>query len=247
VNDTVCLNPPAGAIAIVYFAVPPGETVAVDEPEEAMEKSSPLPVSVITWGLLPALSTTVGVPFRVPPAVGSKNTPIEQLAPGASELPHVLRAAKSEGPTATLVIVMVVIVKLVSWAFCGRPEVPTNWLGKLSVGGDNVALLEVPVPVTGTASGAVFRRTFAAAFRVPVWLGEKLKFTVQLLLAARAAQLLLPTEKSPALAPVMLMLDRSKVSFPVFNRLKLPGTTDPTCTRPQFRVLGNAVSAGKFP
>jgi len=25
VNDTVCLNPPAGAIASVYFAVPPGE------------------------------------------------------------------------------------------------------------------------------------------------------------------------------------------------------------------------------
>jgi hypothetical protein len=39
VNDTVCLNPPAGATARVNFALPPGETVAVDEPEEVIEKS----------------------------------------------------------------------------------------------------------------------------------------------------------------------------------------------------------------
>ena len=70
------------------------------------EKSCPTPVSETVCGLLLALSVTVSIPFRVPPVVGSKKTPMEQLAPGPRELPQVLRGAKSEVLVVTLVIVI---------------------------------------------------------------------------------------------------------------------------------------------
>jgi hypothetical protein len=79
-----------------------------------MEKSCPTPVSEAVCGLSLALSVTVRVPFRVPLVVGSKKTPMEQLAPGARELPQVLSGAKSAGVAVTLVIVRVALPLLVS-------------------------------------------------------------------------------------------------------------------------------------
>jgi hypothetical protein len=54
------------------------------------EKSCAIPLSDTLWGLPVALSVTVRAPDLVPLAVGSKKTPIEQLAPIATLFPHEL-------------------------------------------------------------------------------------------------------------------------------------------------------------
>jgi hypothetical protein len=79
-------------------------TVTLDGEVVAMEKSCPTPESVTVCGLFAALSVIVSVPVLAPPALGAKERPMEQLAPGATLLPHVLSTLKSEGLAVTLVI-----------------------------------------------------------------------------------------------------------------------------------------------
>lgn len=105
--------------------MPPGDTEAEEEPEGATEKSCPIPVSEAVWGLPIALSVTVRTPPLEPLVVGSKKTPMEQLAPGATLFPQVLKGAKSLGLAVTLEMVSVVLLVFVRVTFCGSPEVPT--------------------------------------------------------------------------------------------------------------------------
>ena len=69
-------------------AVCPAVTVAlVDEPEAGAKlKSWPIPARETVCGLPGALSVTVSAPVMFPLAVGSKNTPIEQLELGGTPL-----------------------------------------------------------------------------------------------------------------------------------------------------------------
>lgn len=122
-----------------------------DEPDGSTEKSCPVPLSVTVCRLPLALSITVKVPVLVPLAVGSKKTPIEQLAPTGTLLPHALSTPKSAGLVVTLVIASASVPELVSVTVWGRPEVPTYWLGKVTLGGDKVTTgAPTPVPVKGT-------------------------------------------------------------------------------------------------
>ena len=57
----------------------------------------PVPVRLTVCGLPVALSVRVTAAVRVPLATGLKVTLIVQLAPAATELPHVLVWAKSAG------------------------------------------------------------------------------------------------------------------------------------------------------
>ena len=76
----------------------------------------PVPLSATVWGLPAALSVIFTDAVRVPVAEGLKVTLAVQLAPGASELPHVLVRTKSAalGPvTMTLAIFKVALPLLV--------------------------------------------------------------------------------------------------------------------------------------
>jgi hypothetical protein len=99
-------------------------TVALEE-DEVMEKSCPVPLSVTVCGLPVALSVIVNVPVRWPAAVGSKKTPMAQLAPGARVLPQALSEPKSAGLVATLLMVNGVAALFVTVTLCGSPLVPT--------------------------------------------------------------------------------------------------------------------------
>jgi hypothetical protein len=93
-NVTLWLNPPPGATATVYFPACPGATAAVDEEDRATEKSCPVPERGTVCGLLLALSVTLKTPFLVPLVVGSKDTPIEQVAPGTTLFPQELSSSR---------------------------------------------------------------------------------------------------------------------------------------------------------
>ena len=69
---------------------------------------------------------TVIVPVRVAEVVGSKKTPTEQLAPGATLLPQALSELKSEGFVVIEEIVTGLKPLFVMVTDCGSPEVPTN-------------------------------------------------------------------------------------------------------------------------
>jgi hypothetical protein len=83
------------------------------------------PLSVTACGLPTPLSVRVNVPVLAPAVVGSKNTPIAQLAPGPTLLPQALMDPKSEGLLATLVIVNDAVPLFVTVTLCGSPELPT--------------------------------------------------------------------------------------------------------------------------
>ena len=83
-----------------------------------------VPVRLMVWGLLGALSVIVTVPVRVPAAVGLKVTLMVQLPPAATEPPQVLVWAKS--PVAPmLVIVKAVLPVLVRVEVRAALVVPT--------------------------------------------------------------------------------------------------------------------------
>lgn len=84
-----------------------------------------MPLSVTVCGLPTPLSVRVNVPVLAPAVVGSKNTPIAQLAPGAMLLPQALTDPKSEGLVAALLIVNGAVSLFVTVTLCGSPEVPT--------------------------------------------------------------------------------------------------------------------------
>jgi hypothetical protein len=87
----------------------------------------------------------VRAPDLGPVAVGSKKTPIEQLAPAATLFPQLLSSPKSAAVVPRPLIVKVALPVFVSVTVTGRPEVFTYCVGKdieagdkLTTGADNV-------------------------------------------------------------------------------------------------------------
>jgi hypothetical protein len=96
--------------------------------------ATPVPLSATVCGLPAASSVILIAAVRLPVAEGAKVTLAVQLAPGVSELPHVLLSTKSVawGPvTATLAIFRVALPLLVKVRLWGELAVPTGWLLKV--------------------------------------------------------------------------------------------------------------------
>ena len=108
----------------------------------AVDAATPEPVRLTVWGLPVALSVTVTAAVLVPDAVGLNVTLIVQVAPAATEAPHVLLWAKSPllvPVTATLVMLTValpVLDSVIAWAAL---VVPTFWFANVSEVGDTPA------------------------------------------------------------------------------------------------------------
>jgi hypothetical protein len=80
-------------LTVTVFAALVVDTAWLPNPRLAgltVTGTTPLPVKETVCGLLFALSLTVSVPVREPVVVGVNVTLIVQLAPAASEVPHVL-------------------------------------------------------------------------------------------------------------------------------------------------------------
>jgi hypothetical protein len=178
--------------------------VAVDEEDDVMEKSFPAPVSVTVCGLFAALSEIVRVPTLVPEAVGSKKTPIVQLVFGGTLFVQSLSKPKSTGLVIVLVIVSETVPVLLTVTVCGNPEVPTYWLGKVTVVGDRPTVTPMP-PVKGTIWGLPMPLSvmLMSAIRVPAAVGVKVTLIVQLPPGGTDVSHVLISAKSPLLVPVI--------------------------------------------
>ena len=84
----------------------------------------PVPVRLTVCGLPEALSVMLKVPVRVPDAVGVNVTLIVQLAPAATEPPHVSVSAKSALAAILPVIVRAALPVLDSVTVCAALVVP---------------------------------------------------------------------------------------------------------------------------
>ena len=141
----------------------------------------PVPASDTICGLPDALSVTVRVPWRVPPAAGVKVTLIEQLAPAASALeqllvweksPVAVMAEMARGPSPVLERVTV----------CPGLEDPTACPLKNKLAGARAATGMPPVPVRERVwgfCGALSRRVMPPV-KVPVEAGAKVTLMEQL-------------------------------------------------------------------
>lgn len=116
--------------------------------------SVPVPVKVTFCGLPRALLSVIdNIAVRDPLWVGLKVMLIVQLAPEATELPHVSVWAKSPGSAPmnlTLVIPSVPVPKLFSVTDCAALVVPTSWVANVRVVSDRVAygleIVELALP-----------------------------------------------------------------------------------------------------
>jgi hypothetical protein len=219
------VKPPEGATFTVNVAACPA--VAVTEVGvDASEKSPVLggglvPVSGKLCGLPEALSATLMLPLRVPEVVGLKVTLMPQLAPAATEAPHVLVSAKS--PLAVmLVIVNAALPVLVSVTVCAALVVPMVWLAKVSEVGEKLtagAGTAAPVPVSVAVCGlpAVLSTMLNVPVRVPAAVGLKVTLIVQLAPAATEV----PQVSLSAKSPVAEMLVMLKAMLPVLDSITL--------------------------
>jgi hypothetical protein len=138
--------PPIVTVEMVRFAVPLLVTVSVCAvlgtpigwlpkfrlaAEGVNAEAMPVPLSATVCGLPAASSIILIAAMRLPVIEGAKVTLAIQLAPGVSELPHVLLSTKSAawGPvTTTLAIFRVALPLLVKVSLWGALAVPTGWL-----------------------------------------------------------------------------------------------------------------------
>jgi len=183
-----------------------GETLALPEPD------TPVPESVTFCGLLLAPSAKLSVADRAPDAPGLNVIDTVQLAELPRLLPQVLlEMAKSPAFVPEIATLLIAIdddspfVSVVDFAALVDPTVTLP--NAIDVGlTETVPLAETPVPVSATVP-APEPLKFIVALRVPVAVGAKTTFTVQLDDAASdVPHVLLKTLKSPGLAPVNVML-----------------------------------------
>ena len=218
VTNCVALVVPTAWLAKVNEA---GERLATGP----LDVEAPVPVRVAVCGLPVALSVAATVAVRVPEAAGVNVTLIVQLAPAATDVPHVLLSAKSPPLVpVTAILVMLkaalpVFESVIAWAAL---VVPTFWLANVNEVGDRDAVevdVETPEPVRAAVCGlpVALSVTVTVAVLVPDAVGLNVTLIVQVPPAATDVPHVLLSAKSPLLVPVMAMLVMLRAAFPVLE------------------------------
>lgn len=133
---------------------------------------------------------------------------------------------------------------------CGKPLVPTNWFGKVILYGETLATGATALPVSITLCGLLgaLSVTVKDAVRLPVALGAKVILNVQVAPASTLVPQLLVWEKSPALAPVIAMLEIVSVPVPPLDKLSAwAELLVPTAWLVKLTVVPEKVTAGATP
>jgi len=151
----------------------------------------PAPVRLTDCGLPLALSVMLTEAVRLPLAEGVNATLMVQLAPAATELPHVLVWAKSLAlvPVSTrLVMFKGALPELLRVAVCGVLLVPTDRLPKARLVGERpssgavgVEAVSLPVPERLTVCGLprALSVMLTEAVRLPLAKGVNVTLIVQ--------------------------------------------------------------------
>jgi hypothetical protein len=161
----------------------------------------------------------IRVPDLEPVAVGSKKTPIEQLAPAATLLPQLLSTPKSATEVFTPPIVKVALPVFASVTVTGRPEVFTYWLGKEMDGGDRLTTgADGVLPLSGMVCEppGTLPKILIAAWNVAAEGGVKMTLIWQLPPAATEPPQLFVWAKALLPVPVMANEEMASAPLPLF-------------------------------
>jgi len=155
--------PPWLFVSVTVFAVLVAPTATLPKSRldgETAAGTTPVPESVTTCGLLPAVSVIVICPPEVAPrVVGWKKTTKVQLAPGATGTPPVQGEITLGVTTKGPVGIIEVKLRLPDWLFvtvtvCPVLSQPTATLPKSRLAGETVTgATPVPVPESNTTCG----------------------------------------------------------------------------------------------
>jgi hypothetical protein len=218
----------------------------------------PVPLSATVCGVPLALSAMESDAAKLAAEAGVNVTETVQLAPAASELPHVLVSAKSVGFAPVMVMLVIVNAALpvfISVIVCAAVVVPAIVDAKVSVAGASDvagAAAAVPVPfsvtvcvvVADSASDEASNRlllaigcielgalsvTESVAVKLATESGVKVTEIVQLAPAASELPQVLVSANSVGLAPVIAMLEMASGASPVFISVAVcAAVVDPT-------------------
>ena len=137
------------ALAVPNFWLPKVKLVA----ESVGAATSPLPLSVMVRGEPVASSVILMLAVNAPCAVGAKLASIVQSAPPARVVPQLFEVTNEDAfvpVSAMLEITIGAVLLLVYVTCCEALVVPTAWLAKVRLVGDNAGAAMTPVPVIVT-------------------------------------------------------------------------------------------------
>jgi hypothetical protein len=208
----------------------------------------PVPVRLTVCGLLVAESVKLRLAVRVPVAAGLNTTEAEQLVAAARLVPHVLlEMLKSPGFVPVIAMLLMLMEELVpfdSVTDCAPLLDPVLMLPNERLLGLAATLPDAgaPYPVSATFCGLLLAESvkFNVADRLPVVVGPKMIFAVQLDAAARVVpHVLLKISKSPGFVPVKPMLLIVMAAVPLFVSVTtFCAPLPPTGTETQFSEVG---------
>jgi hypothetical protein len=244
--------------ALVAPATAEKVSVAGESETPGAEGAVPVPLSATVCGVPLALSAMESDAAKLAAEAGVNVTETVQLAPAASELPHVLVSAKSVGFAPVMVMLVIVNAALpvfISVIVCAAVVVPAIVDAKVSVAGASDvagAAAAVPVPfsvtvcvvVADSASDEASNRlllaigcielgalsvTESVAVKLATESGVKVTEIVQLAPAASELPQVLVSANSVGLAPVIAMLEMASGASPVFISVAVcAAVVDPT-------------------
>jgi len=178
----------------------------------------PEPVKGTVWVPVPALSMKVRVPVRDPDAVGVKVTLKTQEVPGTT-LSQAEDVTEKSPLAATLVMVSAcvpVLSSVTAWATLGVPTIIC--VAKVRLEGEReTAAGATPAPLNATVCVPVpaLSEMVRVPVRVPTAVGVKVALMVQLPAATTVVPQVLVWAKSKGFAPVIAMLEKMRLAFPV--------------------------------
>jgi len=221
--------------------------------ETSAAAAAPVPERVTVWGLSVALSATLTVAVRIPPAVGLKVTLMVQWAPTATLAPQLWVRAKlvELAPDTVMPVTFKVALPVLARVIaCAALVVPTAWLAKVRVEGEALALVVAIVPETATVCGLPVSLSVmvTSAVRVPAAVGLKVIVMEQLAPAATFDPQLLLWVKSLAFVPDSAILVILKVRFPeLASVIACAALAVPTAWLAKVRLEGETPATAAVP
>ena len=249
VTTTVC-----DAVVVPTVAEPNDKLVA----ESVTGGVRPVPLSATVCGEVFPLSVIVMAAVNAPVFVGAKCPWMLQLAPAARLVPQVVPITKDDAfvpVTAILLIANAAVPVLVIITVCDALADPTVVEGKVRLVADKVTGGATPVPLNATLCGELpaLSVIVIAAVSEPVLVGAKCPWNVQFAPGARLDPQPFEKTKDAAFVPVTAMLEKVKVTVPVFvmirdwDPLAIPTCTDPKLSEDAESPTGKSTSTVLLP
>ena len=234
--------------------VVPAKVRLTGDAEAVLVGANPVPEIATDCGLFEAESVKVRIALRTPAADGLKTMVAEQLAETPRLAPQVVpETTKSPALAPVTVMLLMAMDELspfVRETDCDALPDPTVVLGKARPVTLALTTPLAPRPLSATVCGLLASESlkFNVAVRVPVAVGPKIMFAVQLADGASVMpHVLVKIEKSPGFAPLKVMpVMVIAVALPLVSVTTFCPPLLPIATAAHVTVVGETAAAAAY-